>query len=103
MPEEVAAYYRLYGKLPSNYITKSKAQNLGWVSSKGNLWEVAPGKSIGGDRFGNYEGQLPENTTYIECDVNYHGGFRGTERLIIGKNGKIYYTNDHYETFTEVK
>ena len=56
----VAAYIRAYGELPPNYITKKEAQALGWVSSKGNLWDVAPGKSIGGDRFGNYEKLLPE-------------------------------------------
>lgn len=27
---------------------------------------------------------------------------RGTRRLVIGNNGEIYYTEDHYETFWEV-
>ena len=58
--EEVALYLHLFGHLPDNYITKNEAKDLGWVNSEGNLDEVAPGKSIGGDRFGNYEGQLPE-------------------------------------------
>ena len=52
--DDVAAYLHLYGHLPDNYITKQEAQKLGWESSKGNLWDVAPGKSIGGSRFGNY-------------------------------------------------
>lgn len=103
--EEVAAYIRLYGKLPSNYITKSQAEALGWVSSKGNLWSVAPGKSIGGDRFGNYEGLLPGGA-YTECDIDFQGGFRDSKRLVFRKNGsewQIYYTEDHYNTFEEVK
>ena len=101
-PEEVAAYIHAYGHLPDNFITKNEALALGWDSSKGNLDKVAPGKSIGGDRFGNYEGVLPSNTRYTECDVNYTGGYRGGERIVFGKNGKIYYTADHYKTFTQL-
>ena len=62
---------------------------------------MAPGKSIGGDRFGNYEGLLPDGN-YRECDVNYEGGYRGAERLIYDQNGSVYYTNDHYESFTQL-
>ena len=100
-PEEVADYIHTYGHLPSNYISKSKAENLGWDSSLGNLWDVAPGKSIGGNKFGNYEGILPKGN-YRECDVNYEGGYRGAERLIYDDQGHVYYTNDHYETFTQL-
>ena len=77
---EVGLYLYLYGKLPSNYITKKQAQNLGWVSKEGNLWEVAPGMSIGGDKFGNYEGILPDGKKYYECDIDYQGGYRGEKR-----------------------
>ena len=101
-PEDVAAYLHLYGHLPSNFITKSQARDLGWDNSRGNLWDVAPGKSIGGDRFGNYEGLLPDTTKYKECDVNYTGGYRGAERLIFGEDGSVYYTGDHYNSFTQL-
>ena len=101
-PEDVAEYIHTYGKLPGNFITKNQARDLGWDSSKGNLWDVAPGKSIGGDRFGNYEGLLPEGQ-YRECDVNYAGGYRGAERLIYEEDGGgVWYTNDHYESFTQL-
>lgn len=100
-PEDVALYIHLFGRLPDNFITKNEARDLGWVSSEGNLWDVAPGMSIGGDRFGNYEGLLPEGS-YRECDVNYAGGFRGGERLIYGSDGSVWYTNDHYESFTQL-
>lgn len=100
-PATVAAYISTFNKLPSNFITKNEAQKLGWVSSEGNLTEVAPGKSIGGDRFGNYEGQLPKGN-YRECDVNYKSGRRGAERIIYSSDGDIYYTDDHYETFTQL-
>lgn len=100
-PEDVAEYIHNFGTLPGNFITKKEAQNLGWVSSEGNLWEVAPGMSIGGDYFGNYEGLLPEGK-YHECDVNYAGGFRGSERIIYGEDGSIWYTNDHYQSFEQL-
>ena len=99
--ERVAAYLRKFdGKLPKNYITKSKARSLGWQG--GPLEPYAPGKAIGGDWFGNYEHRLP-NGTYKECDIGTRGRARGTKRLIYTPHGKkIYYTGDHYETFEEV-
>jgi len=99
--EEVAAYLHQYGKLPSNFITKKEAKKLGWVNTEGNLGEVAPGKSIGGDYFGNYEGQLPEKDgrDYYECDINTDGSYRGAERIVFSDDGLIYYTADHYDSF----
>lgn len=99
--EEVAEYIYLYGHLPSNYITKKEAKALGWDSKKGNLGEVAPGKSIGGDYFGNYEGLLPEveGRDYYECDIDSDGGYRNEKRIIFSDDGLIYYTGDHYESF----
>jgi len=100
-PETVATYLHLYRELPPNYITKSDAQDRGWDSSKGNLRDAAPGCSIGGDTFGNREGLLPEGK-YHECDVNYTGGYRGGERIVWSADGAIYYTDDHYESFTQL-
>ena len=99
--DEVAAYIHEYGHLPSNFITKKQAKKLGWVSSEGNLGKVAPGKSIGGDYFGNYEGNLPEakGRDYYECDIDSTGGYRGAKRIVFSDDGLIYYTEDHYETF----
>ena len=99
---DVATYLHAYGELPCNYITKAKARDLGWDSSRGNLWDVAYGYSIGGDRFGNYEGRLPDapGRKWYECDVNYDGGYRGAERILYASDGLIYYTDDHYSTFT---
>ncbi len=103
--EHVAAYLREFGELPPNYITKKEAQALGWVSSLGNLWEVAPGMSIGGDRFGNYEGQLPteKGRKYFECDIDFDGTFRNAKRIIFSNDGMIFYTEDHYKTFEEIE
>ena len=103
-PEDVAEYIHTFGTLPNNFITKDEAKALGWDNKKGNLWDVAEGKSIGGDYFGNYEGLLPKakGRKYTECDVNYEGGYRGSERIIFSNDGLIYYTNDHYQTFTQL-
>lgn len=102
--EEVALYIHTYGKLPSNFITKRDAQDLGWESREGNLWEVTDQMSIGGDRFGNYEGDLPtaKGRKYYECDINYEGGYRGDERIVYSNDGLIFYTDDHYETFEQL-
>ena len=97
-PEEVALYLHAFEELPPNYITKADARALGWDSSKGNLWDVAPGCSIGGDRFGNREGLLPKGSWY-ECDVNYEGGYRGAERLLFSEDGMICYSGDHYNSY----
>lgn len=103
-PEDVAEYIHTFGTLPSNFITKKEAQKLGWDNKKGNLWDVTDQMSIGGDYFGNYEGLLPEadGRKYTECDVNYEGGYRGGERIVFSNDGLIFYTNDHYESFTQL-
>ena len=90
-PDEVALYLHAFEELPPNYITKSDARKLGWDSRAGNLWDVAYGYSIGGDRFGNREGLLP--------DVNYEGGYRGAERLLFSDDGMICYSDDHYNSY----
>lgn len=102
--EEVALYIHTYGHLPSNFISKTKAKQAGWVSSKGNLNEVCPGKSIGGSQFYNDDGLLPEASgrTWKECDINYHGGYRGAERIVFSNDGLIYYTGDHYSSFEQL-
>ncbi len=97
--EDVALYIHTYGKLPQNFITKKQARELGW--SGGSLEPYAPGMCIGGDRFGNYEGLLPEGHSYTECDINTLGAdSRGAERIIFSSDGLIYYTGDHYAHFT---
>ena len=103
--DDVAAYVRRFGgALPRNFITKAQARALGWQG--GPLEPFAPGKSIGGDRFGNYERRLPPPRTgfYKECDIDTRGRPRGVKRLVFTQDGRrIYYTQDHYETFEEIQ
>jgi len=103
--EEVAIYLTFFEELPDNYMTKKDAQALGWESRKGNLWDVADGCSIGGDRFGNYEGLLPDakGRKWTECDIDFDGGFRNGKRVVFSNDGLIYYTDDHYESFDEIE
>lgn len=99
--DDVALYIHTFGHLPPNYLTKKQAQSLGW--SGGSLERFAPGKVIGGSRFGNYEGLLPEapGRFYTECDIDTLGkSKRGDKRIVFSNDGLIYYTDDHYESFT---
>ena len=96
--EDVALYIRTYGCLPDNFMTKNEARKLGWEG--GSLESFAPGMCIGGDRFGNYEGLLPEDRDYTECDIDTLGAkSRGAKRIVFSDDGLIYYTDDHYESF----
>ena len=101
--EHVVLYLDVYGHLPENYITKSDARALGWEGGSVEVYQE--GAAIGGDRFGNREGLLPEEPgrTYTECDINTLGAdSRGAERLIFSNDRLYFYTSDHYASFTEL-
>lgn len=101
--EHVVLYLDTYGHLPDNYITKSEARDLGWEG--GSVEAYRDGAAIGGDRFGNREGLLPEaaGRSYTECDIDTDGASaRGAKRLIFSNDGLYFYTSDHYESFTEL-
>lgn len=102
--DEVAAYIRQYSRLPDYYITKQEATRLGWQG--GSLSQVAPGKLIGGDRFGNREGLLPKKAgrVWTECDIDSYGkDSRGAKRIVFSNDGLIYYTDNHYESFVRLE
>ncbi len=104
--DEVCAYLVQYQCQPSNYMTKKDARKNGWEGGALNL--VIEGKCIGGDYFGNYEEVLPvkEDREYHECDIDtINSSKRGAKRIIYSGDDdagdwNIYYTDDHYETFT---
>ena len=94
--DDVSLYLYTYGCLPENFITKDEARDLGWEG--GSVEVYAPGYAIGGDRFGNREGLLPEDD-YYECDIDTNGkDSRGAKRIVFSDD-LIYYTEDHYESF----
>ena len=99
--EDVALYIHTYGKLPSNFVTKKTAKAKGWQG--GSLEKYYSGCSIGGDYFGNAEGLLPKKKgrTYYECDIDTMGKkSRGEKRIVYSNDGLIYYTGDHYQSYT---
>lgn len=101
--EHVVLYLTEYNELPPNYITKEEARELGWEG--GSVEDYKAGAAIGGDRFGNREGLLPEadGRSYTECDIDTDGyGSRGSRRLVFSNDGLFFYTSDHYESFSEV-
>ncbi len=105
--DSVAAYLCKFEKLPSNYRTKAEAKELYAASGKTfskwnfNPWETL-GVMVGGDAFQNREGLLPQNA-YRECDVDYFAANRGTKRLVYANSCIIYYTADHYKSFSKME
>lgn len=58
-----------------------------------------------GSIFNNYEGLLPKKYPgyYKEYTVITPGlNDRGPRRIIAGKNGELYYTDDHYRSFKRI-
>lgn len=99
--DDVALYIYLYGRLPGNYVTKQDAQAKGWTGGSVEPY-TGEGTALGGSRFGNYEGLLPEakGRTYTECDIDTVGrSSRGPKRVVFSNDGLVYYTGDHYESF----
>ena len=99
--DDVALFIHLFGRLPDNFISKTKARKLGWPG--GSLEPYAPGKCIGGGEYQNLEGLLPDapGRVYHECDIDTLGKkSRGSKRIVYSNDGLIYYTDDHYESFT---
>ncbi|MGL4195111.1 MAG: ribonuclease domain-containing protein [Edwardsiella piscicida] len=101
----VVAYLQANQRLPDYYITKRQARAAGWDPARGNLCQVVPGRAIGGDRFANREGRLPQQAHRIwrEADINYRCGRRQADRVLYSNDGLIYVTRDHYRHFTRME
>jgi len=90
---------------------KAAAQALAAGAIKKKPPKLAKGQRSGGTTFGNKEGLLPAKdaagkaaVTYTEYDVNaYDGVNRDAERVVVGSDGRCWYTADHYKSFTEIK
>lgn len=105
---EVAKYICENGHLPSNYVNKSEGKRL-YEQKTGRIftkWNFNPlttlGVMIGGDYFENREGLLPQGTWY-EADVDYFASNRGTNRLVYSSGCNIYYTGNHYKSFSKIE
>jgi len=100
---ETVTSLRRDDRLPARYVTKREAEALGWRPGE-DLCRVAPGRTIGGDRFGNREGRLPAapGRQWREADLDVDCGRRGARRLVFASDGPIFVTLDHYDSFREV-
>lgn len=100
---ETVMSVRQDGDLPDRYLDKNAARKWGWEPGS-DLCDVAPGHAIGGNRFGNREGLLPDRRgrRWIEADLDFDCGRRNAKRLVFSNDGLIFVTIDHYESFYEV-
>lgn len=100
----VDLFVAMHGTLPGNYYPKKQAQKKGWQPLRGNLAEVLPGILIGGDKYKNRDGRLPDapERIWYEADFDYTGGYRNDCRLLYSNDGLIFVTYDHYLTFFEI-
>jgi ribonuclease T1 len=91
------------GRLPDHYLTKDAAARAGWKPGD-DLCRAAPGKAMGGDRFGNRERRLPAaaGRVWYEADLDFACGRRGPKRLLWSNDGLIYVSVDHYQNFKRV-
>ncbi|NLD49818.1 MAG: hypothetical protein GX660_21945 [Clostridiaceae bacterium] len=94
--------------LPSNAKSMfNKYDSSGW---KGSVPGQTPGTAAG-SKYLNRDAKLPtvdsagNSITYKEYDVNNKlpNAGRDAERFVRGSDGSVYYTNDHYDTFTKIK
>ena len=95
---------RAYGALPSNYITKAQASQMGWKPGTA-LENYASGAQRGGDVFDNTDGLLPmvNGRIWFEADVGLVGNMSRAKqagtRLLYSNDGLLYITTDHYRKF----
>ena len=91
----------------SEKLVPQKAKDLVSIIEKNN--GTPPKGYKGGKIYHNTpkagEAKLPEGITYREYDVNpkVKGVPRDSERIVIGSDGSVWYTNDHYKTFVSIK
>lgn len=97
-------YIACLGKLPDNYVDKDTAEASHWKRKEGNLREVLPNATIGGDVYQNDDAKLPvaAGRIWYEADIDYEGGFRNDSRILYSNDGLLFATYDHYKTFYEV-
>jgi len=95
LPENVQAAYNGY-------------ESNGW---QGNFSGQTEGTAAGGVYHNVPPSELPEtdidgnDISYREFDVNNHvdGEDRDGERFVVGSDNSVYYTADHYTTFTKIE
>ncbi len=95
--DDVALYLTTFHKLPENFIKKSV------YDTEGNKYGSST--RIGGDvfsnRFGDNQYSISRFNSMTECDIASSTSKRGTRRLVYNIEYRVFYTDDHYESFQE--
>jgi guanyl-specific ribonuclease Sa len=82
----------------------------GTVDLQPTLDRIEAGKKLpyqhDGAVFHNFEGRLPKKpngyyTEYVHLTPRVSGP--GPQRVVMGRNGEVYYTHDHYKTFLRIE
>jgi len=89
-------------KTLASQVSSAKKIQVQVGKKKLNGFQIGNNQYVGDRPYKNRSGDLPSGVTYMEYDIYpYTGKNRGSDRIVIGSDGKIYYTNDHYTDFTE--
>lgn len=98
----VAVSCAAFGKdVLSRDLPEEARQTLGLIRSNGPFPHRQDGTT-----FGNREKRLPlrANGYYREYTVKTPGAKdRGPRRIIAGNGGELYYTHDHYRSFSRIR
>lgn len=86
--DHVALYILTYNDVPDNYVPKILSSEYDNPSKYGV--------------FLNIEGRLPLDDTYTEAYINGTPEDFGMERFVFSDDGELYYTLNHYESFSEI-
>lgn len=94
-------------KFPTNVrLAYERYTEVGW---RGNYSGQTP-RTAANKSYRNKDNQLPQVDNngnpiiYKEFDVNnYIGPKRDSERFVRGSDGSVYYTNNHYKSFTKIE
>lgn len=106
--EQSSIYSLSYADVPENVKASfDKYNNAGW---KGGVSGQTPGTAAGA-KYYNRDNKLPSQSsngtpiTYREFDVSNKlpNAPRDSERFVVGSDGSVYYTNDHYLTFIKIQ
>jgi len=104
-PMSVALYLHEYGELPPNYIPYAEFEETEWTEDQIRDQTEEPFKSLGYKSFSNRDETLDEGEEFEwwkTADIQFDGGrLRGIERLVFNNEGTIYFTDDHYDSYTQ--
>lgn len=100
-PQEDTSASEIAAKVPDADQRAEVARVLRLIAS-GQALPYEQDGSVFGNREGNLPG-LPSNLLYREYTVPTPGSpDRGARRLVIGDDGSVYYTSDHYSSFVRL-